>query len=330
MIPARLHAALARSPFRKLASHVAREPNAADLAFRWTTALFALGAIATLVALGLELVRESAPSLSRFGARFFWDTAWDPVHERFGALPFLYGTLVSSLLALAIAVPVGLGVAIFLAELAPPRLRAPAGFLVELLAAVPSVVYGMWGLFVLAPWLRTSVEPFLARALGFLPLFRGPPQGVGMLAGGLILSVMILPTISAVSREVLAAVPASLREGALALGATQWESIRFAVLPYARSGIFGAAVLGLGRALGETMAVTMVIGNRPEISASLFAPGYTMASVIANEFTEATGDVYLAALTEVALLLFAVTLLLNLFARLLVRRTRATSGLGRI
>jgi phosphate transport system permease protein len=309
---------------------VAREPNAGDLAFRWTTALFALGALATLVVLGLELVRESAPSLSRFGARFVVDTTWDPVHERFGALPFLYGTLVSSLLALVIAVPVGLGVAIFLAELAPPRLRAPAGFLVELLAAVPSVVYGMWGLFVLAPWLRTSVEPLLARTLGFLPFFRGPPQGVGMLAGGLILSVMILPTISAVSREVLAAVPASLREGALALGATRWEAIRFAVLPTARTGIFGAAVLGLGRALGETMAVTMVIGNRPEISASLFAPGYTMASVLANEFTEATGDLYLAALTEVALLLFAVTLLLNLVARLLVRRTRAASGMGRI
>jgi phosphate transport system permease protein len=202
--------------------------------------------------------------------------------------------LVSSLLALLIAVPISLGVAIFLSELAPAWVRGPVGFLVELLAAVPSVIYGLWGIFALAPFLRNVVEPWLGKWLGFLPLFQGPHQGFGMLAGGCIL--MIIPTISSVSREVLRAVPSTLREGALALGATRWEAVRHAVLPFARSGLVGAIILGLGRALGETMAITMVIGNRADISASLFAPAYTMASVIANEFTEATGEVYLAAL----------------------------------
>ncbi|MGC4116181.1 MAG: phosphate ABC transporter permease subunit PstC [Myxococcales bacterium] len=203
------------------------------------------------------------------------------------------------------------------------RLRTVMGFVVELLAAVPSVIYGLWGIFVLAPWLRQTIEPALARALGFLPLFQGPHHGVGMLAAGLILAIMILPTVASVSREVLRAVPESLREGALALGATRWEALRTVVLPAARSGITGAVALGLGRALGETMAVTMVIGNRPQIAASLFAPGYTMASVVANEYTEATEDLYLSALSEIGLLLFAVTLVLNIVARLLVRRTRA-------
>jgi phosphate transport system permease protein len=243
---------------------------------------------------------------------------WDPVHDSFGALPFIYGTVVSSFLALVIAVPVAFGVAIALTELAPLRLRAPLGFLVELLAAVPSVVYGLWGIFALAPLLRDHIEPLLASTLGFLPFFRGPHQGYGMLAGGTILAIMILPTIASVSREVLRAVPDTLREAAMGLGATRWEALRDVILPFARSGLLGAVILGLGRALGETMAVTMVIGNRAEISASLFAPSYTMASVIANEFTEATGDLYLAALAEVGLLLFVVTLLLNIIARLLV------------
>jgi phosphate transport system permease protein len=304
--------------------------NVGDLVFRWLTALFAVGAVVMLAAMALQMTRTSALSLRRFGLGFLVGTNWDPVHDLFGALPFVFGTVVSSLLALVIAIPVALGIAIFLAELAPTWMRNVMGFVVELLAAVPSVIYGLWGIFVLAPWLRTTVEPALHRTLGFLPFFRGPSQGIGMLAGALILAIMILPTISSVSREVLRAVPDTLREGALALGATRWEAIRRAVLPVARSGIVGAVMLGLGRALGETMAVTMVIGNRAEISASLFAPSYTMASVIANEFTEATGDLYLSALAEIGLLLFAVTLILNVMARMLVWRVaRMPAGKGR-
>jgi len=312
------------------AKWLGRDVNPGDLVFRSLTAFFAAGAIVMLAAMAVQMTRASALSLRRFGLGFLVTSTWDPVRDLFGGLPFVYGTVVSSLLALVIAVPISLGVAIFLAELAPARLRTAMGFVVELLAAVPSVIYGLWGIFVLAPWLRETVEPALRATLGFLPFFRGPSQGIGMLAGGLILAIMILPTISSVSREVLRAVPDTLREGALALGATRWEAIRRTVLPYARSGIMGAIILGLGRALGETMAVTMVIGNRPEISASFFAPSYTMASVIANEYTEATGDVYLAALTEIGLLLFVVTLLLNIAARLLVWRVaRTPTGRGR-
>ena len=297
-----------------------REANLGDLIFRAITALFAASVIIVLCAMAVEMARTSRLSIVEFGLSFITGRDWDPVREHFGALPFIYGTVVSSLLALFISVPISLGVAIFLSELAPVGLRSPFGFLVELLAAVPSVIYGLWGIFALAPWLRESVEPFLGKTLGFLPLFQGPHQGFGMLAGGIVLAIMITPTISSVSREVLRAVPDSLREGALALGATRWETVRTAVLPYARSGLVGAIILGLGRALGETMAITMVIGNRAEISASLFAPGYTMASVIANEFTEATSDLYLAALAEIGLLLFLVTLTLNVVARLLVWR----------
>jgi phosphate transport system permease protein len=296
--------------------------------FRWGTAAFAGLTVLLLAAMVVAMTQASALSLRQFGLGFVSGSVWDPVRNVFGALPFIYGTVVSSLIALLIAVPVSLGVAVFLAELAPSKVRVVVGFIVELLAAVPSVVYGLWGVFVLAPWLRDRIEPALAAVFGFLPLFRGPHQGVGMLAGGLILAIMILPTISSVSREVLRAVPDTLREGALALGATRWEAIRRIVLPAGRSGIAGAVILGLGRALGETMAVTMVIGNRPAISASLFAPSYTMASVIANEFTEATGDLYLSALCEVGLVLFAVTLLLNIIARLLVSRMDRTNALA--
>jgi phosphate transport system permease protein len=228
--------------------------------------------------------------------------------------------VVSSLLALVIAVPLSLGVAISLSELVPSWARAPIGFVVELLAAIPSVVYGLWGIFVLVPWLRDNVEPILSSLLGFLPLFKGIPNGYGMLAGAIILAIMIVPTIAAVSRDVLRAVPHTQREAALALGATRWEAIRVAVLPYARSGVVGGVLLGLGRALGETMAVTMVIGNKPAISASVFQPAATMASVIANEYAEATGDLHLAALSELGLLLFGVALLMNVLARLLVWR----------
>jgi len=261
---------------------------------------------------------ESWEAIRAFGLRFLVTSHWDPVAGEFGALPFIYGTLLSSLLALLIAVPLSLGAAIFLAELAPAWIRPPVAFLIEMLAAVPSVVYGLWGIFVLVPWLRDWVQPALATTLGFLPLFQGPPYGIGMLAAGLILSIMVVPYITSVSREVLLAVPGSQREAALGLGATRWEATRIAVLRYGRSGLIGAILLGLGRALGETMAVTMVIGNRPEIAASLFAPGYTMASVLANEFTEATSDLYVSALVEIGLLLLVITVVVNGFARLLV------------
>jgi phosphate transport system permease protein len=307
-------------PRSKLQLALGREANIGDLVFRRITALFAASVIVILLWMALEMATASKLSLAHFGLGFITSTEWDPVRELFGGLPFVFGTVVSSLLALLIAVPISLGIAIYLSELAHPKLRTPMGFLVELLAAVPSVVYGLWGIFALAPWLRETVQPLLARTLGFLPLFQGPQHGFGMLAGGIILAIMITPTISSVSREVMRAVPAALREGAIGLGATRWEVVRVAVLPYAKSGLVGATILGLGRALGETMAITMVIGNRAEISASLFAPSYTMASVIANEFTEATGQLYLSALAEVGLLLFGVTIVLNVFARLLVWR----------
>jgi phosphate transport system permease protein len=289
-----------------------------DLAFRGLARAAGITLLLIVMAMAVMMAHAAWPSLGRFGWAFVATSTWDPVAEQFGALPFVFGTVVSSLLALLIAVPLGIGAAIYLSELAAGWLRPPVTFLIELLAAIPSVVYGLWGIFVLAPWLRTWMQPFLGRALGFLPLFQGPPYGVGMLAAGLILSVMIVPYITAVSREVLLAVPRTQREAALALGATRWETTRLAVLKYGRSGLLGAVLLGLGRALGETMAVTMLIGNRPEISVSLFAPGYTMASVIANEFTEATSDLYLGALIEVGLLLLVLTLAVNALARLLV------------
>jgi phosphate transport system permease protein len=289
-----------------------------DSAFRIIAAAFASLVLLTVGLMCYQMVSASALSISTFGLSFIFEREWNPVTSEFGALPFIYGTLVSSLVALFIAVPISFGIAIFLSELSPEWVRNPLGFLVELLAAVPSVVYGLWGIFALAPWLRETVEPFLRETLGFLPLFSGPNQGFGLLAASVVLAIMITPTISSVSREVLKAVPASYREAALALGATQWESIRTGVFPVARSGLVGAVILGLGRALGETMAVTMLIGNRAEISTSLFAPAYTMASVIANEFTEATEDLYLSSLAEIGLLLFAVTVLLNIIARMLV------------
>lgn len=317
-------------PRSKILTRFGREVNWGDFTFRRLTALWAALVIAALLAMITAMVHGSAESLLTFGLGFVSSEVWNPVRNVYGALPFIYGTVASSLLALCFAVPVSLGVAIFLSELAPAWLRDPVGFLVELLAAVPSVVYGLWGIFVLAPWLRNTVEPILADTLGFLPLFQGQQRGFGMLAGGIILAIMITPTISSVSREVLRAVPRELREGALGLGATPWEAVRVAVLPYARSGLIGAIILGLGRALGETMAITMVIGNRSEISVSLFAPSYTMASVIANEFSEATGSLYLSALAEIGLLLFVVTVLLNIVARLLVWRVGTVPLGGRL
>jgi len=317
-------------PRSRLRLAFGREANFGDLAFRRITALFAGAVIVLLVWMAVEMGIASKLSLAQFGLGFITARDWDPVRDHYGALPFIFGTVVSSILALCISVPISLGIAIYLSELAHPRLKTPMGFLVELLAAVPSVVYGLWGIFALAPWLRETVEPLLAKTLGFLPLFQGNHQGFGMLAGGIILAIMITPTISSVSREVLRAVPAALREGAIGLGATRWEVVRVAVLPYAKSGLVGAVILGLGRALGETMAITMLIGNRSEISISLFAPSYTMASVIANEFTEATGQLYLSALAEVGLLLFFVTVVLNVFARLLVWRVGRLPEGGRL
>jgi phosphate transport system permease protein len=257
-------------------------------------------------------------SVNEFGWQFFWGRNWDPVMGEFGALPFIYGTVVSSLLALVIAIPLAVGSAVFITEMCPRWLKAPLSFVTDLLAAIPSVVYGLWAIFILAPLLREYVQPWLAKNFGWAGLFEGPPFGIGMLAAGIILAIMIVPIISSITREVMTAVPQTQREATLALGATRWEMVRMGVLRNARAGILGAIILGLGRAMGETMAVTMVIGNRAEISTSLFAPGYTMASVIANEFSEATEDLYLHALIEVGLALFVVTVIVNSLARLLV------------
>jgi len=277
--------------------------------------------LAVLAVLGLiiyELVLRSGLSWHTFGFKFFAASDWDPVNEHFGALPFIFGTLVSSLLALIIAVPLAVGVAVFTTEMCPKAFRGPLSFFVELLAAIPSVIYGLWAIFVLVPILSQYIQPFLQKTLGWTQLFDGPPFGYSMLAAGIILAIMIIPIISSITREVLMVVPQHQREAVLALGATRWEMIRIGVLRNARAGIVGGIILGLGRALGETMAVTMVIGNRPEIAKSLFAPGYTMASVLANEFSEATGDVYLSALIEIGLALFFVTVVVNALAQLLV------------
>ncbi len=282
--------------------------------------------LSILFGLALSLILGSAESIQQFGLRFVVSTDWDPANDQYGALPFIYGTVVSSLIALAIAVPLSLGTALYLSETAPEWLSRRIGFLVELLAAIPSVVYGLWGIFVLGPWLRDHVEPALGGALGFTPLFRGPHVSVSMLCAGVLLAIMVLPYIASVSTDVFRAVPRTQREAALALGATRWEMVRTAVLPYGRSGIIGAIILGLGRALGETIAVAMVIGNRPEISASLFAPSATLASVIANEFAEATSSLYLSSLMELGLVLLLVGLLLNVAARVLVLNAKRGAG----
>jgi len=293
--------------------------------------LLTLGAVSVPILLGFlvfELWQGSRPAIAKFGLGFATSSVWDPVTEEFGAFPLIFGTLVSSLVALVIAVPLSLGVAIYLTEFAPKAVRQPVAFLISLLAAIPSVVYGLWGIFVLIPLLRKSVFPLLRSSLGFLPLFQGPIYGPSMLAAGIILAIMVMPYVMSVSREVLMAVPNTHREASLALGATRWEAVITTVVPYARSGIIGAVILGLGRALGETMAVTMLIGNRHEIASSLFAPGYTMAAAIANEFSEAVGDMHLSALAYVAFLLFLVTVTVNAGARLLIWRVARGSGAG--
>jgi phosphate transport system permease protein len=288
-----------------------------------------LSVLAIVFLIVYELVTKSNLSWHAFGLKFFFRSEWDPVNDQYGALPFVYGTIVSSILALIIAVPLAIGVAVYITEMSPRWLRGALAFTTELLAAIPSVIYGLWAIFVLVPLLRQYLEPWLAQYLGWTGLFEGTPYGIGMLAAGIILAIMVVPIISSITREVMTAVPQQQREAVLALGATRWEMIRTGVLRNARAGIMGGVILGLGRALGETMAVTMVIGNRPEIAKSLFAPGYTMASVIANEFSEATGDLYLSALVEVGLALFIVTIIVNILAQFLVWTvTRGTPARG--
>lgn len=300
-----------------------RHTRFGDRIFSNLTLVFAVVVVGILIGMIVALNIDAMPAIRRFGPAFVGNLSWNPVTDSFGALPAIYGTLLSSAIGLLIAVPISLGAAVFLVELAPSWLSGPSSFLIEMLAAIPSVIIGLWGMFVLVPFVRIPIERWLGTNLGFLPFFQGPPFGVGFLAAGIILAIMVIPIVTAMSRDVMRAVPSSQREAMLALGATQWEMIRQAVLPYCRSGLVGAVILGLGRALGETMAVTMVIGNSYALTASLFSPGATIASKIASEFSEATGDVFIGSLVELALVLFAVTLLVNVVARLLLWRLTA-------
>jgi len=293
---------------------------------RLITFLFAASTVLVTLLLILELWQDSTLARHKFGLQFFFTRVWDPIAEQFGALPFIYGTVITATVSLVIAVPLGIGAAIFLAELAPARLSDALEFFIDLLAAVPSVIYGLLGVFIVVPLMRDYVQPGLKNTLGFLPLFSGPAYGIGFLTAGIVLAIMVIPYIISVSREVLMSVPRDQREAALSLGATRWESTWKVVVPFARTGIMGSIFLALARALGETMAVTMVIGNTPTISASLLSPGYSIAAVIANEFTEATGDLHLQALIELGLVLFLLTFLLNGLARLLIVITSQRGG----
>jgi len=300
-----------------------KDVRRADRIFFWGLRSLSGLLVLALVSMGYFLFDASELAIQKNGfISFVLSTDWDPVQDIYGALPVIFGTLVSSFLSLVIAFPLSLGIALFLNEIAPAKTARVVGFLVEMLAAIPSVIYGLWGIFVLVPWLRAHVQPFFISNLGFLPLFQGPAYGVGMFSAGFILSLMILPTISSIAREVFAAIPRIQRESALALGATRWEMIKLAVIKSSKGGLFGAMMLGLGRALGETMAVTMVIGNRAQIVSSLFAPAQTMASVIANEYAEATSDIHLSSLALVGFLLFLVTFLTSSVARILVWRVK--------
>jgi phosphate transport system permease protein len=297
---------------------------------RIVTFLFASTVVLVTILLVLELWHGSSLARHKFGFAFFVTSVWDPIAGDFGALPFIYGTLVTAFVSLAIAVPLGIGAAIFLAELAPQKISDTLQFFIDLLAAVPSVIYGLLGIFIIVPLMREYIQPFLKATLGFLPLFTGPAYGIGFFTAGIVLAIMVIPYIVSVSREVLLSVPRDQREAALALGSTRWESTWKVVVPFARTGIMGSIFLALARALGETMAVTMVIGNTPTISASLFSPGYSIAAVIANEFSEATGDLYLQSLIELGLVLFILTFILNGLARLLIVLTaQRGSEMGR-
>jgi phosphate transport system permease protein len=297
---------------------------------RIITFIFASTVVLVTLLLVFELWHGSSLPRHKFGLAFFFTSTWDPNADDFGALPFIYGTLVTAFVSLAIAVPLGIGAAIFLAELAPQKISDTLQFFIDLLAAVPSVIYGLLGIFIIVPLMREYMQPFLKSTLGFLPLFTGPAYGIGFFTAGIVLAIMVIPYIVSVSREVLLSVPRDQREAALALGSTRWESTWKVVVPFARTGIMGSIFLALARALGETMAVTMVIGNTPTISASLFSPGYSIAAVIANEFSEATGDLYLQSLIELGLVLFILTFILNGLARLLIILTaQRGSEMGR-
>lgn len=291
--------------------------KAGDIIFENITLLFALILVGLVVFIAIEMFLDSSQSRSKFGFGFIFSQNWDPVKEEFGALTFIYGTIVSSLLALLISLPVSIGVAVFLSEIIHKSLRTSISFLIEILAAIPSIIYGFWGIFVFAPFMRSTVQPFLNTYFGFLPFFKGQIYGTGLLTASVILAIMITPIISSITRDVLKAIPVSQREAAYALGATKWEAIKMALLN-ARSGILGGSVLGLGRAIGETMAVTMVIGNKAQIKESLFEPAYSMASVIANEFAEASGSIHISSLIEIGLILFGVTFIINSLARVLI------------
>lgn len=303
-----------KAPFLK---RILGDKNLGDIIFERLTLLFAVLVFLLTIFMAWEMYSNSLLSIKTFGWKFLVSETWNPYSQVFGALPMIFGTLVSSFLAMIISIPLGLSVAVFLSELAPGWLEKPLSFLTELLAGIPSVIYGLWGIFVLVPWLREEVEPFLQKAFPNSPFFQGAPYGYGMLAAGLILSIMVLPIISSISRDIMKSVPSTQREASYALGATRWEVTKV-VLSNSKSGLLGAIILGFGRAVGETMAVTMVIGNRPDISASILKPAYTIASVLANEFTEATSNLYLSSLIELALILFVITIIINVFARLLV------------
>lgn len=279
---------------------------------------FSIVILLIVLAIFLELTKNASLSIKKFGFSFLWTSTWDPVFDQYGALPFIYGTVVTALVALLLAVPIGVGCAIFLAEYAPKNIRKIVSLLVDLLAAIPSVVYGLWGIFRLVPMMRSTVQPFLGKYFGFLPFFQGPNYGLGMLSASVVLAIMIVPFIISISREVILSVPPVYKEAAYALGSTRWEAISKVILSYGKTGIIGGIILALGRAIGETMAVTMIIGNNVTISPSLFSPGYTLASVIANEFTEATGNLYLSALMEIGLVLLMVSIFVNVIARMLL------------
>lgn len=298
----------------------------ADALFKGVCRFFALSVIALMAAIFIVLVKEAMPAIRAFGFGFLTGSTWDPVKAEFGALPAIYGTLYSSLIALIIALPVSLGIAVFITEMSPSWLKGPIGIAIELLAAIPSIIYGMWGLFVFAPLFAEHVEPFFIERLGFIPLFAGAPLGIGMFPAGFILAVMIIPFISSVMRDLFQMVPPILKESGYSVGATKWEVIWKVVIPYAGSGIFGAVILGLGRALGETMAVTFIIGNSFRISASLFDPGTSISAKLANEFTEAVEDIYLSSLVELGLILFVITFLVLAAAKLMTRRTAIKAG----
>ncbi len=299
-----------------------------DRAFRGLTLIFSLMVPMVVLAIGVQLALSSWPAVSHFGWRFFFSQEWDPVLKNFGAASSIFGTLISTLIAMAIAVPLSLAIALFLVELAPPKVRGTAGTLIELLAAVPSIIYGMWGLFVFAPFMAHWVQPLLGETLGVLPLFQGPPLGIGMLTAGIILALMVLPFISAIARDVFELVPPVIKESAFGMGATTWEVTYKVTIPYGLVGIIGAVFLGLGRALGETMAVTFVIGNAHRISASLFAPGNTIASTLANEFSEATEPLYVSSLVALGLVLYLITYLVQVISQMMLRRMYRAWSVG--